>query len=442
MFLKKRKDKNVREIYDYWRIRIMTALMIGYSAFYIVRQNFSVAVPKMLSQLNYSKSQIGWIFTSFSIIYGFFKFFSGIICDRFNIRYFMTIGLIGASLINLMIGFSNSIIVIGLLYSLNGVLQSTGWPPVTRSLTHWYPTKKLGTRWGIINASHQIGSSIILNGGPLILTYFSWREVFIFPAIFCLICSIPVFYWLRDIPSSLGLPKVENINDKNFSNTKSSKKKIKNIKIYKNKKIKIYSLILKILKNFFKNLLPNKLLWVVCLSNFFIYIIRMGIFNWAPTFLYETKGVNLQFAGAQITLFELSGLIGGLLAGWSSDRIFNGKRGQTGFYLMFLLTTFLIIFWLFPTYIITDIFILFIIGFLIYGPQMLSGISGAELVSKKDAATGTGLTGTFGYLGGAFSGIGVGSIAEKLGWNFVFIFFIFCSLIGSICFFKIWKVNK
>lgn len=414
--LEKDRIKIDRE-YQFWRFRTMTALIVGYSAFYIVRQNFSIAVPGILNEFGYAKTDIGWIFTGFSVVYGLAKFISGAICDRVNARYFMTLGLIGASIISFLIGNASSILSIGVLYAINGILQSTGWPPVTRSLTYWYSPRQLGTRWGIVNASHQIGSTLILNGGPIILLYFTWREVFIIPAVLCLFLSVFVFCWLRDTPESVGLPSIE---EKEGLVVKGSENKTKN-ESYKD--------------IFAKYILKNKTLWIICFSNFFVYIIRMGFFNWAPTFLQETQGVSLQLAGAQITAFEIAGLIGGFTAGFFSDYVFRGRRGQASLCFMILLTITLLVFWLTP--IDTPGFsfsLLFIMGFLVYGPQVLAGIAGAELGSKKAAAAGAGLTGTFGYFGGAVSGVGVGFVADTWGWSTTFICFIICSILGSVCF--------
>lgn len=41
-------QSEIKKQYRYWRIRIMYALMIGYAAFYIVRLNFSMAMPAFL----------------------------------------------------------------------------------------------------------------------------------------------------------------------------------------------------------------------------------------------------------------------------------------------------------------------------------------------------------------------------------------------------------
>jgi sugar phosphate permease len=103
-------------------------------------------------------------------------------------------------------------------------------------------------------------------------------------------------------------------------------------------------------------------------------------------------------------------------------------------------TIFAVFFWRMPTNSIwANTFSLFLMGFSICGPQTLVGLSGAEFGSRRATATGAGVTGLFGYLGEAVSGTGVGKIADKWGWNYVFLFFILCSIAGAFFFMLNWN---
>ena len=70
------------------------------------------------------------------------------------------------------------------------------------------------------------------------------------------------------------------------------------------------------------------------------------------------------------------------------------------------------------------------IGFLIYGPIMIIGLHALDLVPKKAAGTAAGFTGFFGYVfGSAIAGTGVGWIADRFGWNGVFITMVACCVL-------------
>ncbi|MDR0715450.1 MAG: MFS transporter, partial [Puniceicoccales bacterium] len=255
-FKKVRLD-DVGEQYKYWRGRILYSLVIGYATFYLVRQNFQVATPKMLDELGYTRSEIGWVFSAFAIIYGVGKFVSGMICDRTNARYFMTIGLIGSAVCSLLIGFSNSLAVLVVFYALNGAFQSAGWPPVSRLMTQWYSPEELGTKWGIVSASHQLGSIIILITGAHLSVLFGWRSVFVVPAAIAMLLAVFLFERLRDSPQSLGLPSIEEKENLAIDGEQHS-----DVEEITFKEV------------LFEHILPNKALWYVCMANFFVYVIR------------------------------------------------------------------------------------------------------------------------------------------------------------------------
>ena len=197
---------DIKKKYKYWQLRIVYTLIIGYASYYIVRQNLVVATPEMLKEFGCKKADIGWVFTAFSAIYGIGKFLSGVICDRVNIRFFMAIGLLGSAICSALMGFSSSILTFAILYSLLGIFQSAGWPPVSRLMIQWHSPRQLGTRWSIVSSSHQIGSILILVVGSVILKHFGWRQVFIMPAIVAIVVAFLIPERLRNNAQSVGLP--------------------------------------------------------------------------------------------------------------------------------------------------------------------------------------------------------------------------------------------
>ena len=141
--------------------------------------------------------------------------------------------------------------------------------------------------------------------------------------------------------------------------------------------------------------------------------------------------------------FEFMGLIGGILAGWFSDKIFSGRRSAVSCLYMGVLALCLLFFWMSPGTIPGLEFILLsLMGFLLYGPQVLVGVAAAEFGSRKAAASAAGLTGVFGYLGGAFSGVGVGFLADTWGWNAPILFFLGSAALGTLLFLINWNKTQ
>ncbi|MDR0695809.1 MAG: MFS transporter [Holosporales bacterium] len=415
----KKKNKSqysdsCNKVFSYWRFRTLYSMIIGYAAFYLIRQNFSIAIPAICQELSITKADIGIVMSIAAILYGVGKCFFGVIGDRSNARYVMTIGLLMSAVMNIFMGFSSIIPVFATVWALNYCFQSMGWPPCARLLTHWYSPVEIGTKWAIWNTSHQIGSAIIVSVAPYILSCFGWRYVFILPGIFAILMAILVFNRLRDTPESLKLPSVEKMTG--LASVAQSKK-------WENDEVRLTY------PETIKMALCNKMVWCVGLANFFVYICRMTFLNWGPTMLLESKGSSLAGAGFQMVAFDVASVFGGLCAGYISDKLFGGRRGPVSGLCMAVFGILVAILWhstgddpLLST-------ICFLcLGFLIAGPQILIGVAAADFASKKAAATASGFTGTLGYAGTALAGVGTGYLADSYGWYAVFV-----GIIGSAC---------
>ena len=122
-------------------------------------------------------------------------------------------------------------------------------------------------------------------------------------------------------------------------------------------------------------------------------------------------------------LYEWAGIRGTLLCGWMSDKLFKGRRAPAGILFMVGVFIAVLVYWLNPPgNPMVDSIALVAIGFLIYGPVMLIGLHALDLAPKKAAGTAAGLTGFFGYLGGAaFASAAMGFIVDAFGWDGGFI---------------------
>jgi OPA family sugar phosphate sensor protein UhpC-like MFS transporter len=95
-----------------------------------------------------------------------------------------------------------------------------------------------------------------------------------------------------------------------------------------------------------------------------------------------------------------------------------------------------------PGNLILDYFLIFMIGFLIFGPQMLIGVAAAELSHKKAAGASTGFIGFIAYLGFAAAGYPLTKIMEVAGWNGFFIALAICGVVSVLLLAPMWAIKS
>ncbi len=391
--------------YRYWRIHIMVSMYIGYAVFYLTRKNFSYAMPAIITDLGWDKADIGLMGTLFYLTYGISKFISGIVSDRSNPRYFMGLGLIATGIINILFGLSSSIVALSILWVLNAWFQGWGWPACSKLLTTWYSRSERGGWWSVWNTAHNLGGAMI----PIIVGYtvlhYGWRYSFFIPGVIAVIVGFLLCWRLRDKPTTMGLPSIGHwrkdyleIAHENTGKGLSQKQ---------------------ILTRY---VLSNKYIWLLGLSYILVYIVRTAINDWGNLYLTEQYGYSLITANSALSLFEIGGFLGSLVAGWGSDKIFSGNRGPM--ILLFSMGIFLSVaaLWLMPiASFALQAVCLFAIGFFVFGPQMLIGMAAAECSHKDSVGAATGFVGLFAYMGAALAGYPLAIITQHFHWTGFFV---------------------
>ncbi|KIL42757.1 Sn-glycerol-3-phosphate transporter [Jeotgalibacillus alimentarius] len=431
-------EEKVDAEYKRLRFQVFMGIFIGYAAYYLIRKNFSIAMP-YLQEEGFTKGELGLALSAISIAYGISKFVMGTVSDRSNARYFLVTGLVLSALISLSMGlvpfFTSSVTIMFVLLFLNGWVQGMGWPPSGRTLVHWFSVSERGGKTAIWNVAHNVGGGLMaplaIGGVAFVSTYFGgtfsgYEGVFILPAIVALIVAIFTFILMRDTPQSVGLPPIEEHRDD-----------------YPNKSRKTLETELTTKEILFKYVLNNKWVWMIAFANIFVYFVRYGVLDWAPTYLTEEKDFDMTSSSIAYFLYEWAGIPGTLLCGYLSDKLFKGRRGPAGVVFMIGVLVAVIVYWLNPAgNPMIDNLALIAIGFLIYGPVMLIGLQALDYVPKKAAGTAAGLTGLFGYLGGAVTANALmGFVVEGAGWDAGFIMLIFSCIMAIILFSFTWNVR-
>lgn len=414
----------IAQSYRRWRTQVLATTMFGYAVYYILRKNISVAMPAMESDLGISKADLGLFLTLHGVLYGISKFFNGFLGDQANAATFMSFGLVCSAVVNALFGFSTAAVTLGFFWLINGYVQGMGFPPCARVITHWFSPKERATKFSIWNTSHSIGAAValILTG---YLVVYDWRLCFWVPAAIGAIGALVILTFLRDTPRSMGLPEIEEYTGERVTVTNARHEHTENFVVFLR-----------------RHVLTNPLIWTLSLANFFVYVVRYSILDWGPSFLKESRGVELAHTGWLVACFEIGGVVGMLVGGVMTDRIFRSHAGRACVVYMTACTALIYAFWTYAEdSTVLNSVALAGIGFFIYGPQCLVGVIAANLGTKRAAATAIGLTGLFGYFSTVLSGWGLGALVDRFGWHHGFQIVMGSALAACLLFLTVWKVN-
>ena len=208
--------------YKKMRMQVFTGAFIGYAAFYLVRKNFSMAIP-FLDKFGIDKGELGTVLAMNAIAYALSKFLMGSVSDRSNARKFLPLGLILSALamafmvwpiqaFDLVTHPENKIwalMLLGFLNFLVGWFNGMGWPPCGRIMTHWFSLHERGTWMSVWNCAHNVGGALV---GPMAVYGAAWfgswfygqnsdlyflAGTFLFPAAVGLLIAIVAYCLLR-----------------------------------------------------------------------------------------------------------------------------------------------------------------------------------------------------------------------------------------------------
>jgi len=111
-------------------IIILVSLMMAYTFLCLTRNCFSSAMVFIVSEGLLTKFETGVITAMFYVAYSVMQIVGGVVIDKINPERFITIGLLGAALSNLVIYFNQNYIVMLLAWSFNAAMQFGVWPAV------------------------------------------------------------------------------------------------------------------------------------------------------------------------------------------------------------------------------------------------------------------------------------------------------------------------
>ncbi|XP_046906205.1 glucose-6-phosphate exchanger SLC37A1 isoform X5 [Hypomesus transpacificus] len=393
---------------------------------------------------------------SFLCAYAIGMYLSGIIGERLPIRWYLTVGMLTSGLFTCLfgLGYIYNIHSVGFYIFVqiaNGLVQTTGWPSVVTCIGNWFGKGRRGLIMGLWNSHTSVGNIL----GSLIAGYWvssNWGLSFIVPGLIIALMGLVCFLFLIEHPNDLMTIHAQNpvlcSNNKPKKTWKgmNGHKELYNYKGGKDQSWdaelllppdngSVYVPVQQVVVvksesepsaiSFMGALrIPGVIEFSLCLL--FAKLVSYTFLFWLPLYITKTAHLDAKKAGDLSTLFDVGGIVGGILAGLISDKM--GKRATTCAVMLFLaaptLYGFSMIseFGLGPT-----IGMLVVCGGLVNGPYaLITTAVSADLGTHKSLkgnaralSTVTAIIDGTGSVGAALGPLLAGLLSEG-GWNQVF----------------------
>uniref|UniRef100_A0A673H247 Sugar phosphate exchanger 3 n=1 Tax=Sinocyclocheilus rhinocerous TaxID=307959 RepID=A0A673H247_9TELE len=359
---------------------------------------------------------LGALDSIFLFSYAVGLYISGVIGDRFNLRYVLSFGLCGSAVTEFVFGtltewlhFYN-VYFYCILWVINGLLQSTVWPCVVAIMGNWFGKSGRGFVFGLWSACASVGNILGAFLASSVLKY-GYEYAFLVTSVVQFAGGVVVFFGLLTSPKEIGLRPVTRDTDSQrplISDDEDELCDEYSIQ-QRDEEPEPQPKAIGFLQAFcLPGVIPYSLAYA-CLK-----LVNYSFFFWLPFYLSNNFGWKEVQSDRLSVWYDVGGIVGGTVQGLISDLL--GKRAP-----------------------VLAISLLLAMGalvgysrFLIGGPSnMISSAISADLGrqealqnSQEALATVTGIvdgTGSFGAAGGQYL---VSLIESKLGWMCVFYFFI------------------
>lgn len=376
----------------YYKWSTFLSATLGYGMYYVCRLSLNVVKKPIVEEGVFSETELGIIGSVLFFTYAIGKFTNGFLADRSNINRFMSTGLLVTALVNLCLGFVNSFILFAVLWGISGWFQSMGAASCVVGLSRWFDDKERGSFYGFWSASHNIGEALTFIIVASVVSAWGWRYGFWGAGMVGIVGALVIWQFFHDNPQSKGLPPVNQSKEK---------------KVMTETEAADYN-------KAQKQVLLMPAIWILALSSAFMYISRYAVNSWGVFYLEAQKGYSTLDASFIISINSVCGIVGTVLSGFVSDKLFGGKRNAPALIFGLLNVLALCLFLLVPgTHLWIDTLAMVLFGLSI-GVLLcfLGGLMAVDIAPRNASGAALGVVGIASYVGAGVQDVMSGVLIE------------------------------
>ncbi|KAM9220766.1 glucose-6-phosphate exchanger SLC37A2 [Dugong dugon] len=392
------------------------------------------------------KELLGAVDNAFLVAYAIGMFISGIFGERLPIRYYLSAGMLLSGLFTALFGMGyfwnvHMLWYFVLIQICNGLVQTTGWPSVVTCVGNWFGKGRRGLIMGIWNSHTSVGNIM----GSLLAGIWvneQWGLSFVVPGVITAAMGAFTFLFLVEYPEDVDCappqhhssPGEDEDNPEDPANDPCSDREghlEAATKCSKDPSAKPAAI------SFLGALrIPGVIEFSLCLL--FAKLVSYTFLYWLPLYIFNVAHFDAKEAGDLSTLFDVGGIIGGILAGLISD--YTSGRATTCCIMLILAAPMMFLYnYIGQSGMTSSIVMLIICGALVNGPYALittavSADLGTHQSLKGNAkalSTVSAIIDGTGSVGAALGPLLAGLISPT-GWNNVFYMLISADILACL----------
>lgn len=380
------------------RFRVFGLTWLSYASYYLTRKNYSLAKVSLQNAYGLTTDQLGTIDSAYSAAYAIGQFLWGWAADRLGPRRVLGVGMIGTALCSVAFGLSSTFVALLIFWTLNGLMQATGWSPNVKAMTGWFADKDRGRIMGMWTTNYTVGSFVANPLGGVFMDAISWQWVFFGPAIPVAFVGVLLLFFLPELDKAKSDREAANKPGGEAPEVAAARKLARTL------------------------VLKSPFLWALGVAYFFLKLTRYFFWNWAPYYMEKVLNYDKWHARWVPLAFEVGGIVGATTIGWISDRYLRGRRMPAAVVSTLLLGVLL---WSYGSIaasgVVANVAILLVFGFLLFGPDAIVSATAAQDVGgPASAAIAAGVINGLGSIGQIVSGQIAPKASAVNDWSTVF----------------------
>jgi MFS family permease len=179
---------------------VLGLICVMYAITYVDRVNVSTAASVFQRELHFTSVQVGLVFSAFAYPYLVFQIIGGWVSDRLGARLTLTVSAIIWALATLLTGLSTGLPSMLCARVLLGFGEGATFPAATRAMSDWTVEGKRGFSQGITHSAARLGNALTPPLVVWLMVLVTWRGSFIALGLISLGWTIVWVWYFRNDP--------------------------------------------------------------------------------------------------------------------------------------------------------------------------------------------------------------------------------------------------